>query len=196
MSRENLSRMAWAAVRTYAQESGRAAYLPSDPSVMDLGEEIGRELIGDLITDLLHLAKRNALDVDDLLGSVSENFEIERMWDHAGTVSSGTLRTEDLLPAFADKLRELAPGALRKIYMPDVAKDFAFDMGEWVAHVLSDDDKAAEVLDELDRALNDVAPAEYYFGTLEGDGAHFGFWRIAEDDRAEECSELEMAGAL
>ena len=30
--------------------------------------------------------------------------------------------------------------------------------------------------------LNDIAPKKFYFGSQEGDGACFGFWKIEEED--------------
>lgn len=70
-----------------------------------------------------------------------------------GTVSAGTLRTVDLIPAFE---RELG------LPLSDLAG-------------LSAEDLADRVDDLVDR-LNDVAPAGCYFGAHWGDGADFGFW--------------------
>ncbi|MFD6934689.1 hypothetical protein ACFWAP_00840 [Streptomyces goshikiensis] len=196
MSRENLARDAWAAIRAYAQETNRSHHLHSDPSVMDMRPDIANELIGDLIGDLLHLATRNALDVEELLGTVSEHFYREKRWEHAGTVSFGTLRNEDLLHAFAGALEDIAPRRLRQIVFQDVIAESEYDVNKWVADVLQDDMHAGRLLDELSSALNDVAPVTYYFGTLEGDAAHFGFWRLALEERGEEIAELSMAGAI
>lgn len=80
-----------------------------------------------------------------------------------GVVSEGTLRYEDLIPTFEALLRELDPvtfGALR----------WRFDQQP------GDSEDHDEYLIELQDALNDVAPDGYYFGTIEGDGACYGFF--------------------
>lgn len=90
-----------------------------------------------------------------------------------GSVSSGTLRTEDLLEAFADELAhqvKLAaphPGALNPEHtkLIDEARD-----------IDPDSDDAPEIVNELMDALNEYAPPYFYFGAHPGDGADFGYW--------------------
>ena len=80
-----------------------------------------------------------------------------------GTISEGTLRTEDLLQAFADELEAINPSDST--------------LGE--ARAFMDDgitDERPEMVNDLQDALNEYAPPFCYFGTLEGDGADFGFW--------------------
>jgi len=90
-----------------------------------------------------------------------------------GSVSTGTLRTEDLLEAFASELEDhvrankrchgLGLPAKRRL----IREAYAID---------PESDEADDVLADLQEALNDFAPPYTYFGTLEGDGADFGFW--------------------
>ena len=85
-----------------------------------------------------------------------------------GSISTGTLRTLDLLEAFASEAEarcgDMATKAVSTahIYLdPDA---------------IVDDEQAQETLDELRFLLEDSCPPFVYFGTHEGDGADFGFW--------------------
>lgn len=97
-----------------------------------------------------------------------------------GSISHGTLRSEDLLDAFAYELYFLAPR--------DDEGKLEADTQRLVdsAHTLLDvyeekrDDaweaEASEIIAELEDALSELAPPYCYFGTTEGDGSDFGFW--------------------
>ncbi len=90
-----------------------------------------------------------------------------------GTVIHGTLRPEDLIPAFADELRALRGSLPLQIYR---------DLRAWEAHVEDlDGDLEGWLMDELFNALDEYAPEGYYFGAHMGDGSDFGYWR-AEDE--------------
>lgn len=84
-----------------------------------------------------------------------------------GSVSSGTMRREDLIPTFEKVLEILSPASHTGDYDCDVDN-------------LSDGEKV-DYLIELDSELNSFAPTGYYFGAHPGDGADFGFWPIVED---------------
>ena len=90
-----------------------------------------------------------------------------------GSVSSGTLRTKDLLSAFADTLDSLLkvqPRSFkRRTYRNLVNKAHHIDVD-------SDLDSARDIEEELYNALSEFAPPYAYFGTLDGDEADFGFW--------------------
>lgn len=97
-----------------------------------------------------------------------------------GTVSCGTLRTQDLLRSFADTLSTVMPFNGRAL--ADEAREAADALDR---HDDSDATReaAGEVLECLTAQLETIAEREgMYFGALEGDGADFGFWRIVEDD--------------
>jgi len=95
-----------------------------------------------------------------------------------GSISSGTMRPEDLIPAFADELRaqvEAAaphPGAMN----PDHVK--LCDEADSIEDYASED--ADCVLEELFDALSEYAPPYGYFGAHLSDGADYGFW-LQED---------------
>lgn len=89
-------------------------------------------------------------------------------------VSSGTLLAEDLIPAFLNALKNLN----YKEYQSFIA---------WPYQLLErmppkgdswwESEEAMDILNDLFDTLNNNAPEGYYFGTLEGDGAAFGFWK-------------------
>ena len=83
-----------------------------------------------------------------------------------GSISTGTLRTEDLLEAFASTLQQFnRTHPLLGEYLDIHAND------AW------DSDKAADLLNEgFFNALQEYCPPFVYFGTHPGDGADFGFW--------------------
>lgn len=84
-----------------------------------------------------------------------------------GTVSRGTMRARDLIPAFADALRALR-GALPKTPHNNIrALRGNFDSEE-----------ADDVVTELFEELESLAPDYTMFGAHPGDGSDYGFWLI------------------
>lgn len=87
-----------------------------------------------------------------------------------GSISHGTLRTEDLIQEFIYTLKQL-----------DTEKQYAKLIEEAEAITDFESEEAEEILNEdLFNALNELAPPYFYFGAHEGDGADFGFW-LSED---------------
>ena len=93
-----------------------------------------------------------------------------------GTVISGTMRAEDLIPAFCSELsiRNAAFGAgdsefIRAIEArAEVEGYYESDATGWD-------------LEELFDLLNECAPDGHYFGAHPGDGADYGYWAVEED---------------
>ncbi len=75
-----------------------------------------------------------------------------------GTVSAGTLKTEDLLECFLDILARL---------------DSEHPL---IVEVAYGRDNSPELLESVMEALTDHCPPFVYFGAHPGDGADFGFW--------------------
>ena len=111
-----------------------------------------------------------------------------------GSISTGTLRPEDLLFNFALALREfeqywgaehgqLYDDAIRfsQEYCPHVEEDLATT--EQYEH-------ANEMLADIQDALGTYCPPFVYFGTLPGDGADFGFW--VDMERIQETLDAAM----
>jgi hypothetical protein len=91
-----------------------------------------------------------------------------------GSISEGTLRSEDLIPAFLDTLELYAPEvaqAIKKEYNYEV-EDVEFDFKS---------ENADYLLEKLFNALEEIAPEGSYFGANQGDGADFGFWSEEEE---------------
>jgi hypothetical protein len=97
---------------------------------------------------------------------------------HIGSISHGTMRTEDLLPLFARVLGTFA----RKNRLSGLYRSLLRDArriqrsGEWSSG------DAIHVLDELFEALDDYAPMYCHFGAPEGDGSDYGFWPLDIED--------------
>ena len=85
-----------------------------------------------------------------------------------GTVIHGTLRDEDLLPAFADELvRVRASDTEHAVLVDDARHPEGFTTDTYTA---------ADIVHDLMDALTEYAPSHMYFGSIEGDGADFGWW--------------------
>lgn len=91
------------------------------------------------------------------------------MFEHAGSISHGTLREEDLVPAFLSKLKELDPERAARI---------EYNYADAIEHLMQGREHFDQewLMPELTEALEELAPEGYYFGTAEGDGSDFGFW--------------------
>jgi len=89
-----------------------------------------------------------------------------------GSVSSGTLRPEDLIPAFLDVLRSIRPlrRADRKLVRELDAITAEYDTAAFK------DGSTDYYLEELFTALDSYAPPYFYFGSHPGDGSDFGFY--------------------
>lgn len=99
-----------------------------------------------------------------------------------GTVISGTLRPEDLIPAFADELRRR-----RFCAWSEASINNNPELWEEIACLLEAADSAdgasedaVELVWELADALNEFAPEGAYFGAHPGDGPDFGFWMLED----------------
>jgi len=97
-----------------------------------------------------------------------------------GTISHGTMRTQDLIPAFLDALSEVHLEAYEQLMVqpfgpiPAYVQDEGDDSEWWQS------DDAQWLLESLFDALNEAAPEGYYFGAHPGDGSDYGFWQIEE----------------
>jgi hypothetical protein len=94
------------------------------------------------------------------------------------SVSHGTLRLQDLIPAFLDELERQHPEAHEQLMLmpfgpiPAYVQDEGDDSPWW------DSEAASNLLAQLIDALDECAPEGCYFGPHEGDGSDFGFWPI------------------
>ena len=101
-----------------------------------------------------------------------------------GSISHGTLKTEDLLEAFRSELDWQFRRNGNYFSLPenrDEGRKIHGLCGECQDQyeeneTLKDLDIASELIETLSDALNQFAPAYCYFGAHEGDGSDFGFW--------------------
>lgn len=97
-----------------------------------------------------------------------------------GSIISGTMEEEDLIPTFMDELECLDPKAAKRIEEnPENAPYFS----EGEDDVYTEDeyrDCMHWLIDELFEVLDEYAPPFCYFGAHPGDGADYGFWPSEE----------------
>ena len=96
------------------------------------------------------------------------------------SVSHGTRRAQDLIPAFIDALREVAPAAYTQIIAAPfpLVPAYVTDGGD--SHEWWNSEDAAYATAVLEDELCSQAPDGYYFGAHPGDGSDFGFWKYEE----------------
>lgn len=131
-----------------------------------------------------------------------------------GTCSHGTLRSEDLAPAFLDLAEEVLAEGYGTADDRDMLATLQADYASLTTH---DDACCAEgtcacdegdcsdecvcfdnvvtrhgyendvgglhsIVEDVTELLEGLAPAGWYFGSLEGDGSDFGFWFEGDGD--------------
>ncbi len=97
-----------------------------------------------------------------------------------GSISHGTHRLEDLIPAFMAALKvldEAAAAGLIQEYPLVLAEDGSYS--EDYNEITSEE--AGYLLDRLFDILAEYAPENGYFGAHPGDGSDFGFWPVDKD---------------
>ena len=106
-----------------------------------------------------------------------------------GTVIEGTLKNEDLLEAFSYELDAIRTNSKGQTYHYKLVFDA---QNRWYRDDGSDEreDEIPDLINELIDAINEYRLPYTYFGTLEGDGADFGWW-IDFDNLNESVRESE-----
>jgi hypothetical protein len=126
-----------------------------------------------------------------------------------GSISEGTLRTEDLLSAFLSELEGLVLLSGDYFSRPEnfdhrdrlnnlagEAQDCFAEDGEEIQP--DKEDTASELVNEtLPNALQEFAPPYCYFGAHPGDGADYGFWpSIEQIEELPTVEDSDAAGEL
>lgn len=113
---------------------------------------------------------------------------------YAGTVSWGTMKSEDLIPSFVSVLKDLdTKHEYKALIMEAESLPYEEEESDSIFDYYQNPDEAAEIVDALFDALNSLAPEGFYFGATEGDGADYGFWQFyeeGEDSEEEEDKDL------
>lgn len=95
-----------------------------------------------------------------------------------GSISSGTMKKEDLIPEFLYTLKEISPKheLVKRLMKKRWNRK---DIDKYYDSEESDYD-----LEDLFDALNELAGPYFYFGAHPGDGSDYGFWlhEFFEDD--------------
>ena len=95
-----------------------------------------------------------------------------------GSVSSGTMRPEDLIPSFAWELKQVQDAGDRKFLSAMAKRQKAADY--------YDSEESGYDLEELFDRLNNHCPEYTGFSSHDGDGADYGVW-IYWDSLEEDC---------
>ena len=103
-----------------------------------------------------------------------------------GSVSHGTMRNDDLIPAFVDLLDSMKEDMSLSVQAGDELRVTAEvsrldDLLAAIERRQARDDyyeseDAGYDLESLFDELNSLAPPYFYFGAHEGDGSDYGFW--------------------
>jgi len=103
---------------------------------------------------------------------------------YRGSILSGTLRPEDTLPTFMGVLEEHWLAEYDRLALAAIAEGwprgrtgliFSDPFSEKQSYIAM-----SWLLEEVEQALDSIAPEGTYFGTNEGDGADWGFWSYDE----------------
>jgi hypothetical protein len=90
-----------------------------------------------------------------------------------GSVSSGTLRPQDLFEAFTTELQALNPKRYEK-FVKDHAEAFAIESYDRMTD--SESEELGYAVEALFDILSEFSGPYFYFGSHPGDGADYGFW--------------------
>lgn len=103
------------------------------------------------------------------------------------SVSTATLRAQDLLPAFLEAVSQIDE------LSAEYAQLAVLPFGYIPAHAMEDDEadfwqseEAQDKVNELSDLLDSVATDGFYFGAHPGDGSDFAFWQTEEEEEEEE----------
>lgn len=117
-----------------------------------------------------------------------------RTVDFTGTVSEATMLTRDLVPKFMAMLGEYHPDAHSAI-IDDMQEEFGIqyaslhecgamcETDNYLQCVKHNEVWRSEAMsyilnEDIWDAMNEIAPAGYYFGSHPGDGCDYGYWRV------------------
>ena len=111
-----------------------------------------------------------------------------------GTVSSGTMREEDLIPDFCWELKSLAKQTgicNRRTRAKHLRTVREIEKRMEQEDYFESDDAGYDLNETLFDALNEYAGPYFYFGSHPGDGADYGFW--LSDDFQNEFDGLKVS---
>lgn len=101
------------------------------------------------------------------------------------SVSHGTMRPQDLLPAFMDVIRDTPEYVQVMNAVPAHAMEDR--EAEWW-----DGEDAAGLLESLSDTLDAYSPEGYYFGVHPGDGSDYGYWKAEQEEKQKEKDKMTL----
>lgn len=104
----------------------------------------------------------------------------DAMGEHrCGSISSGMMSKEDLIPIFLTEAIDICLNDKRDEYIGAIKEiqQRIKDM-DWDTYIESEESDWD--LESLFDILDSIAPENHYFGAHEGDGADYGFWPVYE----------------
>jgi hypothetical protein len=90
-----------------------------------------------------------------------------------GSISTGTLRSEDLIKTFSS---QLAYYARINPELPQADQRYALTTLYNAAKEIEEPEEESELIIQLMNALDIFSPPGHHFGAHPGDGADFGWW--------------------
>lgn len=104
-----------------------------------------------------------------------------------GSISHGTLRTQDLLPCFLRELESLDIDAFNSFVLEEFP---LIGVSEVYNHLQAMQDidefwhseETIEILFNTMDRINEMIDPDLYFGTLEGDASDFGYWPVETEE--------------
>ena len=111
-----------------------------------------------------------------------------------GSISSGTNRAEDLIPAFGWELAGLLEKQSQRFPRKEY-RSLIREAARWNANAgnVSDADYTDDLLRALSDALDYFSPPYGYFGAHSYDGADYGFWLIEDVERQVELRVSDLS---
>lgn len=103
--------------------------------------------------------------------------------DLNASVSHGTMRPCDLIPAFTEVIRDTPEYIQLMCVVPCYAAEDK--NADWW-----DSEEAVIHLENLTDCLDNYAPEGYYFGAHPGDGSDYGYWEIEDDQNNTETKSV------
>lgn len=158
-------------------------YIDSD----DLIDKYAQCCVDDMPTEVLMNVVKEVIEERLRGGSDEEIFDEIENSPYSSlllknvSVISGTMRSQDLIPAFLDVLRmhdtEWYCAHITRVWPMPPSYALEDDDDEWW-----DSEQCSYFLnEELFDRLNDIAPEGYFFGSHPGNGSDYGFWEVEDE---------------
>ncbi len=110
-----------------------------------------------------------------------EDVDPDEKWKNY-SVSHATMRPQDLIPAFLDCIKEIAPAHYEGLMVNPFCEPPSYAMDDDNSPYWDGESCSAFLNETLWTILEEHAPEGFYFGSHPGDGSDYGFWEVEEED--------------